>query len=148
MLSKEVMAWGAIIVGILMALTKFINESIENNILKNYVKKTREMYRDTAEKTVDILKKNLDFPLIVPDGGLYVWINVDIDSTKFVEDTLKKTGVLFVPGWGFGRTGRKAIRLSFGPLVEDIDKIEEGVQRVYEHLKDIIPPSQGVSIEQ
>ena len=131
-----------------MALTKFINESIENNILKNYVKKTREMYRDTAEKTVDILKKNLDFPLIVPDGGLYVWINVDIDSTKFVEDTLKKTGVLFVPGWGFGRTGRNAIRLSFGPLVEDIDKIEEGVQRVYEHLKDIIPPSQGVSIEQ
>jgi len=130
-----------------MALTKFINESIENNILKNYVNETRKMYKETAEKTVEILKRYLNFPVIVPDGGLYVWINVDADATKFVEDTLKKTGVLFVPGWGFGRSGRKAIRLSYGPLVEDANKIEEGIQRVSKHLKEIISDTQGVTIE-
>ena len=58
-----------------------------------------------------------------------------MDGGKFVEEVLKKTGVLFIPGWGFGRTGINAIRLSFGPLVEDIDKIEEGIEKVAIYLK-------------
>jgi len=130
-----------------MALTKFINDSIENHTLMDYIKETKKLYKNTAEKTIELLRKNLDFKIMIPDGGLYVWINVDLDGTKFVENALKKSGVLFVPGWGFGRTGRKAIRLSFGPLVEDIDKIEEGIVRVAKHLKDIIPITQGVLIE-
>lgn len=131
-----------------MALTKFINESIENGTLVDYVKETKKLYKNTAEKTIELLRKNLHFQIMIPDGGLYVWINVDLDGTKFVENALKKTGVLFVPGWGFGRTGRKAIRMCFGPLVERIDKIEEGIVRVAKHLKDIVPLTQGVSIEQ
>lgn len=121
-----------------MAFTKFINDSIENGSLVDYVKKTKKLYKNTAEKTVKLLKKNFDFQIMTPDGGLYVWMNVEMNSTKFVEYTLKKTGVLFVPGWGFGNTGRNAIRLSFGPLVEDFDKIEEGLERVAKNLNDII----------
>jgi len=130
-----------------MALTKFINDSIKNGVLKNYVKETRKLYKNTAEKTVELLKKNFDLPIFNPDGGLYIWINVHMDSAKFVEEVLKKTGVLFVPGWGFGRSGRNAIRLSFGPLVEDFSKIEEGILRVSKNLKNIIQLKKGVSIE-
>lgn len=118
-----------------MALTKFINDSIESNTLIDYVKKTTELYKNTAEKTVEILKKKIGYKIIMPDGGLYIFMRVDMDGSKFVEDALKKTGVLFIPGRGFGRTGINAIRLSFGPLVEDIDKIEEGIEKVAIHLK-------------
>ena len=118
-----------------MALTKFINDSIESNTLIDYVKKTTELYKNAAEKTVEILKKKIGYNIITPDGGLYIFMRVDMDGSKFVEDALKKTGVLFIPGRGFGRTGINAIRLSFGPLVEDIDKIEEGIEKVAIHLK-------------
>ncbi len=118
-----------------MALTKFINDSIESNTLIDYVKKTTELYKNAAEKTVEILKKKIGYNIITPDGGLYIFMKVDMDGSKFVEDALKKTGVLFIPGRGFGRTGINAIRLSFGPLVEDIDKIEEGIEKVAIHLK-------------
>ncbi len=40
-----------------MALTKFINDSIESNTLIDYVKKTTELYKNAAEKTVEILEK-------------------------------------------------------------------------------------------
>ena len=59
-------------------------------------------------------------------------MKVDMDGGKFVEDVLKKTGVLFIPGWGFGRTGINAIRLSFGPLVKDIDKTPKDSGKVSE----------------
>jgi aspartate aminotransferase len=118
-----------------MALTKFINDSIESNTLIDYVKKTTELYKNAAEKTVEILEKKIGYNIIMPDGGLYIFMKVDMDGSKFVEDALKKTGVLFIPGRGFGRTGINAIRLSFGPLVEDIDKIEEGIEKVAIHLK-------------
>ena len=130
-----------------MAFTKFINDSIENDILVDYVKETKKLYKNTAEKTIEILKKKLDFPIIIPDGGLYVWMKVNFDGTKFVENALQKTGVLFVPGWGFGRSGRKAIRISFGPLVENIEEIEEGIDRVSKQLNDIIPLEKGVLVE-
>jgi aspartate/methionine/tyrosine aminotransferase len=35
-----------------------------------------------------------------------------------------------VPGRGFGPSLRNAVRISYGPLVHDPDRIEEGVRRV------------------
>ena len=118
-----------------MALTKFINDSIESNTLTDYIKKTAKLYKNVAEKTVEILKKKIDCKIITPDGGLYIFMKIGMDGGKFVEDVLKKTGVLFIPGWGFGSTGINAVRLSFGPLVEDIDKIESGIEKVAIYLK-------------
>lgn len=121
-----------------MAFTKFIEISIEKNTLTKYVKETRELYKNAAKSTSALIKKQFNFPIIEPDGGMYFFIKVNTDGTKFVENALKKAGVLFVPGWGFGRNGINAIRLSFGPLVEDIHKIEEGLKRVAKHLDEII----------
>jgi len=121
-----------------MAFTKFLDESIEKNSLEKYIKETRELYKKAAKNTSSLIKNLFNFPLIEPDGGMYFFIKVNTDGTKFVENALKKAGVLFVPGWGFGRNGINAIRLSFGPLVEENHKIEEGLKRVAEHLDEII----------
>ena len=118
-----------------MALTRFIKESIKNKYLVDYIEETRKMYKNTAEKTVKLLKEKFDFKIIIPEGGLYIFMNVETDSAEFVEEVLKETGVSFVPGWGFGSTGKKAIRISFGPLVEDVQKIEKGLARVEKYLK-------------
>ena len=118
-----------------MAFTKFINNSIKSKSLIKYIKQTNKLYKNAAEKTVKILKEKFDFKIIVPERGLYIFMNVEMDSAKFVEKILKKTAVSFVPGWGFGRTGTKAIRISFGPLVEDIERIERGLTKVADYLK-------------
>jgi aspartate/methionine/tyrosine aminotransferase len=61
-------------------------------------------------------------------------MKVSSDGGKFVEDVLKNTGVLFVPGWGFGRSVRNAVRISYGPLVNDFEKISVGFKRVADYL--------------
>ena len=66
-------------------------------------------------------------------------MKVNTDSTKFVETVLAKTGVLFIPGQGFGITGKNAVRISFGPLVEEIDKIEHAIIKTAKYLNEIKP---------
>ena len=66
-------------------------------------------------------------------------MKVNTDSTKFVETVLTKTGVLFIPGQGFGTTGKNAVRVSFGPLVEEIDKIEQGIIKMAKYLNETKP---------
>ena len=118
-----------------MALTKFINDSIDNNILTDYISETKKMYKHAAKKTTDLIKQNLKFKIIEPDGGLYIFMKVDTDGQEFVQEMLKKTGVLFIPGWGFGNVGKNAVRISFGPLVNNISKIEEGIIKISKILK-------------
>ena len=118
-----------------MALTKFINDSIEDNTLTDYISETKKMYKHAAKITTELIKQYLEFKIIEPDGGLYIFMKVDTDGQEFVQEMLKKTGVLFIPGWGFGNTGKNAVRVSFGPLVNNISKIEEGIIKISKILK-------------
>ena len=122
-----------------MAFGKFITTSIDDDSLDAYLEKIRKLYKNTAEKTAEIIQKHLGFPIIQPEGGLYIFMKVNTDSTKFVETVLTKTGVLFIPGQGFGITGKNAVRVSFGPLVEEIDKIEHGIVKTAKYLNEIKP---------
>ena len=122
-----------------MAFGKFITTSIDDGSLDAYLEKIRKLYKNTAEKTAEIIQKHLGFPIIQPEGGLYIFMKVNTDSTKFVETVLTKTGVLFIPGQGFGITGKNAVRVSFGPLVEEIDKIELGIVKTAKYLNEIKP---------
>ena len=122
-----------------MAFGKFITTSIEDGSLDVYLEKIRKLYKNAAEKTAKIIQKHLDFPIIQPEGGLYIFMKVNTDSVEFVETILTKTGILFIPGLGFGTTGRNAVRVSFGPLVEEIDKIEQGIIKTAKYLNDTKP---------
>ena len=58
-----------------------------------------------------------------------------MSCAKFVENVLKGSGVLMVPGRGFGRTLSKAVRISYGPLVNNLEKIELGIGKIAKFLK-------------
>ena len=118
-----------------MAMTSYINAAINNNTLIPYINDVSKKYQTAAKQTEASINYNLGLPVLKPEGGLYTCIKVDMDGGKFVDDVLKKTGVLFVPGWGFGRSVKNAVRVSYGPLVNDIEKINIGFERVAEYLK-------------
>jgi hypothetical protein len=42
--------------------------------------------------------------------------------------------LIVVSGWGFGETLKQAVRLSYGPLVHHLDKIDVAMKRVGEFL--------------
>ena len=118
-----------------LAMTYYIDTAIKNNTLLPYIKDVSKQYQTAAKQTVVSIKNNLGLPVLEPEGGLYTCIKVGMDGGKFVEDVLKETGVLFVPGWGFGRTVKNAVRISYGPLVNDINKINIGFEKVADYLK-------------
>jgi aspartate/methionine/tyrosine aminotransferase len=76
----------------------------------------------------------------VPGGALYTVANVGMDGDEFVRRALPATGVLVVPGRGFGETLRNGVRISYGPLVHDLEKIKEGLGRIGKWVKSL-PPS-------
>jgi len=119
-----------------MALTRYINTAIEENSLKPYVREMRQKYYIAAQHTVSSIKEYLGLPCLNPQGGLYTCIKLDIDGASFVGNILSETGVLFVPGWGFGRTLRNAVRVSYGPLVNGLDAISRGLEKVGRYLRE------------
>jgi aspartate/methionine/tyrosine aminotransferase len=80
-----------------------------------------------AKHMVNGIRNILQVDCFEPKGGLFTCINVKKNSASFVEETLTKTGVLLVPGWGFGNTMQTAVRLSYGPLVNDCNQIDRGI---------------------
>jgi aspartate/methionine/tyrosine aminotransferase len=117
-----------------MALTDYIIAGIANNSIKPYIKQTAELYKKAAERTVKAIEKWLKMPCLTPAGGLYTIVKTGEESSEFVRTVMAATGVIMVPGWGFGSTMEKAVRLSFGPLVHHPEKIDEAMKRVGEFL--------------
>lgn len=118
-----------------MVFTNYIKTAINNKTLIPYLKKTNEQYKLAAQHTVECIQNNLELPFTEPQGGLYTFVKVVSDGAKFVDEVLKKVGVLLVPGWGFGRTGRNAVRICYGPLVNDLKKISSGIEKIANYLR-------------
>jgi aspartate/methionine/tyrosine aminotransferase len=118
-----------------MALTDYIVHGIANDSIKPYIRQTTKLYQTAAQQTVQAIETFLKMPCLVPQGGLYTVMRTDIESSAFTCEILKNTGVIVVPGWGFGDTLKQAVRLSYGPLVHDLDRIEEAMKRMGAFLK-------------
>lgn len=116
-----------------IAFSMYIKNSSRKEI-REYVDSVRMDYKRAAEITVKAIKDHLGFRYLEPQGGLYVSADVGIDSDIFVMEVLKNTGVVFVPGKGFGQSMANGIRISYGPLVRTKEKIEEGIERVGKYL--------------
>ena len=117
-----------------MAFTRYIKKAINNNSLKQYIIDTNIKYFEAAERTIKSINSHLNYKCTFPQGGLYTCISVNQDGGEFVENVLKNTGVLFVPGWGFGRSLKNAVRVSYGPLVNNLDLIDEGFEKVANYI--------------
>ncbi|OGJ46720.1 hypothetical protein A2229_05590 [Candidatus Peregrinibacteria bacterium RIFOXYA2_FULL_33_7] len=113
-----------------MAFTKYIEKALKSNSLKPYIKKAVQDYEKAAQTTMNAIEKHLKTPYLKPAGGLYTTIKVDVDGALFTEHAIKEQGILTVPGWGFGRSLIESVRICFGPLVHDLEKIEEGIKKL------------------
>lgn len=117
-----------------MALADYIRQGIASNTIKSYVRETAKLYEAAAQRTVQAIKEHVKLPCLVPQGGLYTVVRTGVESSEFTRRLLENTGVIVVPGWGFGDTLKEAVRLSFGPLVHHLDKIDEAMMRVGKFL--------------
>ena len=117
-----------------LTTAEYLEKAVGNGSLKKYIKNIRRLYAKTAEVTTDAIDKYIKRPFLIPTGGIYTCIQVQENGARFVENVLRTAGVLLIPGWGFGRSLNKSVRLSYGPLVHDHDLIVKGLERVGKFL--------------
>ena len=119
-----------------MTTTRFLEESMKNKSLESYIDSIRTLYQKTAKVMTDAIENYLKWSYLPPMGGLYTVCPVpnQKNPVAFVEDVLRQTGVLLIPGIGFGPSMNYGLRLSYGPLCYDHELIKEGIKKVGEYL--------------
>lgn len=113
-----------------MTMARYVRQSIADGSLKQYVERANALYKAAADATIAAVDAHLQRPRLTPYGGLYTVVDIGTNADEFVPKALQATGVLVVPGGGFGESLRNGVRISFGPLVHDLPKIEEGLSRL------------------
>jgi aspartate/methionine/tyrosine aminotransferase len=113
-----------------MTMARYLAKAIPSGSLQRYVDQVNASYRTAAAVTIEAVDTYLKRPRLVPAGGLYTVVDVGRDADAFVPEALKATGVLVVPGRGFGPSLTNGVRISFGPLVHDLGRIQEGIARL------------------
>jgi aspartate/methionine/tyrosine aminotransferase len=117
-----------------MALAAYLESALPDGSLLTYMNNSRAAYKKAAQHLTTYVDEYLQMRHIVPQGGLYTVVDVNRNADDFVYKVLESTGVIFVPGSGFGRTLEKGIRISFGPLVNDLNRMKQGFERVRDYL--------------
>ena len=113
-----------------MAMARYLKQAIPDGSLRQYIDHANTMYKHAAAVTLKAVDEHLKRPRLTPFGGLYTVVNIGTNAETFVPTALQATGVLVVPGGGFGASLTNGVRISFGPLVRNTAKIEEGLERL------------------
>jgi len=119
-----------------MTTARFLQRTLKEHSLRNYIEETRRLYEKTAEAMITAIDTHLGWKRLKPQGGLYTSCPTPAgeDPVRFVEQVLKETGVLLIPGIGFGPSMEHAVRISYGPLCYEHDHIREGIERIGTYL--------------
>jgi aspartate/methionine/tyrosine aminotransferase len=117
------------------AMATYISTAVADGSLRTYIDQTNALYRAAAQATVKAVDEYLRRPRLEPMGGLYTVVDVGSDADAFVPRALQATGVLVVPGGGFGPSLKTGVRISYGPLVTTPQRIEEGLQRLGQWMR-------------
>jgi aspartate/methionine/tyrosine aminotransferase len=115
-----------------MATARFLGKTLEDRSLRSFIDETRHLYEKTAAVMIDSIDDCLGWNRLKPQGGLYTCCPTPEgeEPVGFVERVLKNTGVLLIPGKGFGPSMEQAVRLSYGPLCYGHELIKEGMERI------------------
>jgi aspartate/methionine/tyrosine aminotransferase len=119
-----------------MAMARYLARAIDDGSLRRYVDDAVVLYREAARVTLDAIDTHIGRRRLTPAGGLYTVMDVGRNADEFVPEALKATGVLVVPGRGFGPSIANGVRISFGPMVMTPDRITEGLRRLGAWMRD------------
>lgn len=88
--------------------------------------------------TVEMLNAIDGITCVKPEGAFYAFPQVDIknDDNHFISELIKETGVIVVPGSGFGqKPGTKHFRVVFLPQEEVLEKAYKNIGTFYAKYK-------------
>lgn len=106
------------------------------------VERARDLYRRKRDAMLGALA---DFPCrtpwLRPDGGFFLWNEVDCDTEKLLLRSIERHGVAFVAGSCFfadptSAVARVSIRLSYSYVAED--RIPEAIRRLGDALRETV----------
>lgn len=97
---------------------------------QDYLQHMLDKYAIRRKLIVEGINSIEKLSCIKPKGAFYAFPNITktgMTSEEFAVELLKKTGVVVVPGSGFGEAGEGFIRISYATSEE---KIKEGLKRI------------------
>jgi len=89
--------------------------------------------------TVDMLNAVPGISCVKPEGSFYAFPKIDIknEDSHFVSEQIKATGVVVVPGSGFGqKPGTKHFRVVFLPQDDVLEKAYKNIGEFFEQYKE------------
>jgi aspartate/methionine/tyrosine aminotransferase len=113
-----------------MTMARYLEQAIADGSLLEYVRWANDLYANAARVTLAAIDEHIGRRRLAPSGGLYTVMDVGADADAFVPRALQATGVLVVPGGGFGPSLANGVRISFGPMVMTPERITEGLSRL------------------
>lgn len=89
--------------------------------------------------TVDMLNAVPGISCVKPEGSFYAFPKIDIinEDSHFISELIKATGVVVVPGSGFGqKPGTKHFRVVFLPQDDVLEKAYKNIGEFFEQYKE------------
>ncbi|HDH07254.1 MAG TPA: pyridoxal phosphate-dependent aminotransferase [Thermoproteales archaeon] len=117
-------------------LIRLFSDSKSFAILREFNRKSSEKYSKVAYSTYEKITSEIEgINALKPDGGFYVCFDITAytnNSKEFCNRLLKEWQVALVPGVDFGKEGW--VRLSFAPVVETPEVVDEALERMKQFL--------------
>lgn len=121
--------------GVFKAIQKAGAKALTAPECDTYIEENNKNLQHKQKFMVEGLKK-LGWPIdekTVPQATFYLWLPVpkkyEANPDKFADDIMEKSGIVIVPGSGFGQYGEKYFRIS---LVLTDEKLKEMLSRMEE----------------
>src|SRR5699024_5737620 len=120
--------------GVFKAIQKASAEILVSKEGDEYIEKSNKNYEIKQKIITDELRElgwDID-SMNIPKATFYLWLPIPKKyktSVEFCQDILEKSGIVLVPGSGFGRYGEGFFRLSF---VASDDNLREVIRRMKE----------------
>jgi len=104
---------------------------------QSHIPEMNNILQRRRDITLDIVKKIDGIEVVKPEGAFYAYASIEVDDdTKFCKELLQETGVVVVPGSGFGKKdGTNYFRYVILPNEEILDKAFNRIAEFYEKYK-------------
>ena len=104
---------------------------------QSHIPAMNKILQHRRDITLDIIKGIDGIDVVKPEGAFYAYASIEVDDdSKFCQELLKETGVVVVPGSGFGKkAGTNYFRYVILPNEEILEKAFNKIADFYEKYK-------------